>query len=302
MPANGTTVTIITPSYNYARFLPECLRSVQQQQPSGLHVQHVVVDDGSSDNSWAVITDLHPQPNRDCLRQENVGLSATLNRALGMARGEWVLWLNADDFLLPDTLRLFAAALRDVPTADLVFGDTLFVDESSLVVRLVAQPPFDRRLVEGGYNTFHVPSVFWRRSGVAKQLPFDESLQLLMDLDLWLELTRPGCTTVKVDAAFSAFRRHARQTSAVDRPSDAAEMRGLATRHVLDGLKEARSSRPLRSATARHAWAKVVDGSWLRERAIRGYVGRPAGPTAPPDPDLSRLLQPPTARRSVRRT
>lgn len=302
MPTNGTSVTIITPSYNYARFLPECLRSVQEQEPSGLSVQHVVVDDGSTDDSWAVITDLHPETQRDCLRQKNLGLSATLNRALGLARGEWVLWLNADDFLLPGTLRLFAAVLRDVPTADLVFGDTLFVNDKSRIVRLVAQPPFDRRFLAGGYNTFHVPSVIWRRSGAAKQFPFDESLQLLMDMDLWLELTRPGCTTVKVDAALSAFRRHARQTSAIDRPSDAAEMRRLATRHALGALEKARSSRPLWSATARHAWAKVVDGSWSRERAIRGHVGRPAGPTASHDPELSRLLQPKTARLSVRRT
>ena len=62
IPANGVTVTVLTPSYNYARFLPECLRSVREQRPSGLEIQHVVVDDGSSDRSWAVITDLHPQP------------------------------------------------------------------------------------------------------------------------------------------------------------------------------------------------------------------------------------------------
>lgn len=300
--ANGATVTVLTPSYNYAHFLPECLRSVQEQQSSGLDVQHVVVDDGSTDDSWAVITDLHPQRERDCVRQDNRGLSATLNRALTLARGEWLLWLNADDFLLPDTMRLLAATLQDVPDADLVFGDTLFVDDQSRVVRLVAQPPFDRSLVEGGYNTFHVPSVLWRRSRLTKQAPFDESLQLLMDLDLWLDLTRPGCTTVKVDAAFSAFRRHAAQVSATDRPSDAAEMQLLATRHGLDRLMSAQTSRPLRSATARHAFAKVADGSWLRERALRGHVGRPVGPGTAPHLELSRLLQPQTPRRSVRRT
>ena len=214
-----------------------------------------------------------------------------------------MLWLNADDFLLPDTLRLFAEALQEVPTADLVFGDTLFVDDESRVVRLVAQPPFDRRMVDGGYNTFHVPSVIWRRSRLTDQTPFDETLQLLMDLDLWLDLTRPGCTTVKVDAAFSAFRRHAEQVSAVDRPSDAAEMRLLAHRHGLEGLTNAKTSRPLRRATARHAWAKVADGSWLRERAVLHQVGQRVGPTTTaPDDELSRVLQPQTARRTIRRT
>lgn len=293
---------MLTPSYNYAHFLPECLRSVQEQRASGLDVQHVVVDDGSTDDSWAVITDLHPQPERDCVRQDNRGLSATLNRALSLARGEWVLWLNADDFLLSNTMWLLGEVLQEVPDADLVFGDTLFVDDTSRVVRLVAQPPFDRRLMEGGYNTFHVPSVLWRRSRLTTESPFDESFQLLMDLDLWLDLTRPDCTTVKVDAALSAFRRHAAQVSASDRPSDAVEMRLLATRHGLEGLMNAQTSRPLRSATARHAWAKVADGSWLRERAVRGHVGQPVGPASAPDLELSRLLQPQTPRLSVRRT
>ena len=301
MSAQRPTVTVITPSYNYARFLPECLRSVQQQT-SDVEVQHVVVDDGSSDDSWSVIRALHPQVGQDCARQENRGLSATLNRALGMARGEWVLWLNADDFLLPRTLQLFAAALRETPTADLVFGDTLFVDDTSRVLRLVAQPPFDRRMVAGGYNTFHVPSVLWRREALGGRRPFDESLQLLMDLDLWLGLTRPGTTTVKVDAAFSAFRRHPEQVSATDRPSDAAEMRDLARRHGLDRLQRATTSRPLRTATAHHAWAKIADGSWRREAAVRRFRGQQTGPAATHDAALDRVLQPASARRTIRRT
>ena len=170
------------------------------------------------------------------------------------------------------------------------------------VMRLVAQPPFDRRLVEGGYNTFHVPSVLWRRDRLENQAPFDESLQLLMDLDLWLGLTRPGVLTVKVDAAFSAFRRHIEQVSATDRPSDAAEMRDLARRHGLSGLIDAETSRPLRSATARHAWAKLSDGSWLRERAVRRVRGQLAGPAAEADTALARLLQPASPRCAVRRT
>ena len=79
-------------------------------------------------------------------------------------------------------------------------------------------------------------------------------------------------------------------------------MRRLAARHELSGLTTATTSRPLRRATARHAWAKVTDGSWLRERVVRTYAGRSVGPSTDPDPGLSQLLQPRTPRRSIRRT
>lgn len=263
-------VSVITPSYNYARYLEACMRSVQQQ---GDDVQHVIVDDGSADDSWEVIRRLHPNPDADCVRQDNQGLSATLNRALGMATGKWVLWLNADDFLLPRTFEIFALAERRHPDASLVFGDTLFVNDDSRVVRLVAQPRFDRSLFEGGYNAFHVPSVFWRREA-HPGTHLDETMLLLMDLDLWLSLTPPGTVVIKADAPFAAFRRHAEQISHIDRPTDAAEMRAIARRYDLHELVNASTGHPTNRAKRKHALQKLRDGAWGREIATRRYTGQ----------------------------
>lgn len=263
-------VSVITPSYNYARYLEACMRSVQQQ---GDDVQHVIVDDGSADDSWDVIRRLHPNPDVDCVRQDNQGLSATVNRALGMATGKWVLWLNADDFLLPRTFEILSWTARRHPDASLVFGDTLFVDDDSRVVRMVAQPRFDRSLFEGGYNTFHVPSVFWRRES-HPEAHLDEAMLLLMDLDLWLSLTPPGTVVIKADAPFGAFRRHAKQISHVDRPTDAAEMRAIARRYDLHELVNASTGHPTSKAKRKHALQKLRDGAWRREIATRRYAGQ----------------------------
>jgi hypothetical protein len=262
--ARPLAITVITPSYNYEHYLRDCLESVRRQTAAGVTVQHVVVDDGSTDRSWEVICAHHAGPATDRLRQENAGLSAALNRAFRQATGDWVLWLNADDFLLPRAFELYAAALAAVPDADLVFGDTVFVDAQARLLRLVAQPSFDRALFEGGYNSFHVPSVLWPRERLADGR-FDESMKLLMDLDLWLGLTPPGTVVAKVDAPLAAFRRHTAQTSASARPSDAEEMRRLAQRHRMVRLLEASSSAPLPSAKVRHGLLKLKEGAWLRE-------------------------------------
>lgn len=265
-------VSVLTPSYNYARFLPACLESVRKQDAEG-QVQHVVVDDGSTDGSWKLLQQVRPD-DPVCVRQDNRGLSATLNRALGLADGEWVLWLNSDDFLLPTAVSLLELALARTPDADVVFADAVEVDEDGRLLRLVTQPSFHRRLLRWGYNPFLVPSVFFRRSK-APTGGFDESMQLLMDLDMWTDLTAPPATVVKIDAPTAAVRRHAGQVSARERPSDAAEMRSIAERHGLPALREATSSRPLLRGKVLHGALKVADRGRMRERSMRSRRGTP---------------------------
>ncbi|MDR3633129.1 MAG: glycosyltransferase [Isosphaeraceae bacterium] len=271
------TVSVLTPSFNYAGgYLEDCIKSVLQQS-SSVEVQHVIVDDGSTDDSWDVIKALHPTWRRDCVRQENRGQFATLNRALGMATGEWILWLNADDFLLPATLRLAQRTLERVPDAQIIFGDTIFVDGDERFMRLVAQPRFDRRILRGGYNLFHTPSVLWRKDLLPAGQGFDESMKLLGDLDLWLTITAGNVNIVKIDAPMSAFRRHSGQISASERPSDLAELRRIVERHRLRAYARSIASATRASSTLqarfRHAWLKAVDGGWLAEWRLRPYRG-----------------------------
>ncbi|MGH8894394.1 MAG: glycosyltransferase [Actinomycetes bacterium] len=262
---------MLTPSYQYARFLVACLRSVREQA-SPWPVQHVIVDDGSTDDSWEII-ERERLANSSVLRQENQGLSRTLTTALQMADGDLVCWLNADDFHLPWTYEQVGHAFQCFPDATLVYGDTVFVDDDSRLTRLVPQPAFDRRVLEGGFNMFHVPSVFWRRSALPFDWTFDATMQLYMDLDLWLQLTRSPVLVVKIDAVLSAFRRHDAQVSAITRASDALEVRALGVRHDLPDLAARRHGGWSRTAHARHAFGKIRDGGALRQLSARRLRG-----------------------------
>jgi glycosyltransferase involved in cell wall biosynthesis len=252
-----------------------------------MSVQHVVIDDGSTDDSWDVLNKLHPDVAADCRHQANGGLSNALNRALELARGEWVVWLNADDYLLPWTLKMVNRIISERPDADMVFGDTLFVDEAGRLLRMVGQPALDRRLFERGYNTFHTPSVFWRRSLLPTGWQFDESMRLLMDLDLWLTITATAGEVVKVRGALSAFRRHERQTSGSSRPGDVDEMRLLARRHDLSALASVKSAEPSLSSKLLHGWLKLRQGVWWDEALVVRQRGLPTDWTA--GADVTRL-------------
>jgi glycosyltransferase involved in cell wall biosynthesis len=107
-------VTIVIPCFNYSQYLGRAIESVQAQQYSPFEI--VVVDDGSTDNSAAIAETAGVR----LIRQANSGLGAARNTGLAAARGEFVVFLDADDELLPDALASGVAALQAQPTISCV--------------------------------------------------------------------------------------------------------------------------------------------------------------------------------------
>ncbi|MCI7403600.1 MAG: glycosyltransferase [Pyramidobacter sp.] len=104
-------VSVIIPVYNAAEHLKECLDSVVRQTLKEIEI--ICVDDGSTDGSAAILAD---HVNRDgrfiMLRQQNRGAGVARNKGLEVARGEYVIFLDADDFFAPDLLeKLYAQAV-----------------------------------------------------------------------------------------------------------------------------------------------------------------------------------------------
>ena len=99
------TISVVIPCYNQARYLADAIRSVREQthQP----IECIVVDDGSTDRTSEVAAELGAR----VLHQPNGGVSAARNAGLSAARGELVVFLDADDVLLRDALARGATAL-----------------------------------------------------------------------------------------------------------------------------------------------------------------------------------------------
>ena len=135
-------VTVLTPSYNYGRFIEDALLSVRCQR--GPSVEHVIQDGGSTDNTPQILAD--DSGHIDWTSEPDRGQSDALNRALSRATGRWIAWLNADEFYLPGSLACLVEQ-GERSGADVVYGECVIVDEAGSVVRLLPQYRFSSRVL-----------------------------------------------------------------------------------------------------------------------------------------------------------
>ncbi|MCM1137786.1 MAG: glycosyltransferase [Muribaculum sp.] len=120
-------VSIIVPVYGVERYVERCLRSVMVQD-TDIGIECLIVNDGSNDGSVDVINELLADYDgavefRIIHHNENLGLSAARNSGIAEAKGEYLLFLDADDELTSDSLRLFAEAVKRQPNVDMVVGE-----------------------------------------------------------------------------------------------------------------------------------------------------------------------------------
>src|SRR5512147_2698925 len=113
-------VSVITPCYNAAPFVGEAIAAVQAQTYAP--VEHLIIDDGSTDGSWAVLqAEVERVAQGAGIRAvrlaQNRGASHARNVGVGLARGAYLLFLDADDLLAPDTVAALVAAVRDQANA-----------------------------------------------------------------------------------------------------------------------------------------------------------------------------------------
>jgi len=197
-------VTIVTPSYNQAAFLPQTLASVASQH--GVAVEHIVLDGGSTDGT------------ADILRQwddrlahwrsaPDAGQTAALAEGFAMATGEIMGWLNSDDCLWDEgTLAAVAEAFARHPEAVMVTGDTVLTNAAGAPVMIdMVLAPSARQM----RSMMAVPqqSTFFRRSAYREAGGVDTAFSYCMDFDLFERISRQGAI-VRIPRVLATFRLH----------------------------------------------------------------------------------------------
>lgn len=190
-------ISVIIPAYNVAPYIGETLESVFAQTFTDFEV--IVINDGSPDTQEfeRVLT-----PFRERIRyltQENRGASAARNAGLRAARGEFVAFLDADDFWLPSYLEDQIAVMRE-RNCDLVCADALIVGESPDAGRSYFEVVMEAALPKevtfldllSGERSLITSGVLVRREHILEVGFFDEKLRNAQDFDLWLRLARRG--------------------------------------------------------------------------------------------------------------
>jgi glycosyltransferase involved in cell wall biosynthesis len=199
-------ISLITPSFQQAPFLAECLRSVAGQQ--GAMVEHIVVDGGSSDGSAAII-EAHAAQLAWWCSEADGGQSAAINKGLARATGEVFGWLNSDDLLLPGALEHVAKAFEADPFL-LAYGGSRRVREADGSERVA---PLDDPTAP--HELFIRPrinqqSTFLRMDAVRAVGGVEEKLRYVMDLELWWQLLfRFGTDHLRFEEVdLAVFRLH----------------------------------------------------------------------------------------------
>jgi glycosyltransferase involved in cell wall biosynthesis len=197
-------VSVVIPCYNQARFLGEAVQSVLAQTYPDVEI--VVVDDGSTDNTSEIAA---AYPGVRCIRQDNRGLSEARNTGLRYCLGSYLVFLDADDLLLPNALEIGHRALQADPACAFASGQHRLVYDTgsppTTVVQVVERNQYPE-LLEWNYIGMHA-TVMYRRWVFDAVGGFDGSLPACEDYDLYLRIAQryPVCCH---DAIIADYRQH----------------------------------------------------------------------------------------------
>ncbi|MFZ5884734.1 MAG: glycosyltransferase family 2 protein [Chloroflexota bacterium] len=179
-----TLVSIVTPSYNQARYLEQTLRSVLEQDYP--RIEYIVIDGASTDGSVDILKQ-YADRLAYWVSEKDSGQAEAINKGLARARGDIVAWLNSDDFYLPGAVTAAVKAFEAHPEAGLVYGDTVAVDEQGEFIHF---PRYAQWTLED-LLTFHIlgqPAVFMRREVLLQAGFLDPSFHFLLDHQLWIRM------------------------------------------------------------------------------------------------------------------
>jgi glycosyltransferase involved in cell wall biosynthesis len=212
--AKHPRISIVTPSFNQAGFLPETMRSVLDQ--TGVACDYVVQDGGSTDGSAALIKD-QSQRLTAWASERDSGQAGAIAQGFAKTSGgpdDLMAWINSDDYYLPGALAFVSDYFARHPAVDVLYGHRVVVDEESQEIARWFLPKHDPEVLR--LNDF-VPqeTLFWRRRIWDKVGGIDTSFKFAMDWDLLLRFQAAGARIVRVPYFLACFRVHsAQKTSA----------------------------------------------------------------------------------------
>ena len=134
----GDLVSIITPSYNTARFIGETIESVLNQTYTNWEM--LIIDDCSKDNTEEVVNSYHDDRIKFIKNEKNMGAALSRNKALRMAKGRWIAFLDSDDLWLPEKLEKQIAFMENNNYAFTCTARETMSEEGKLVGHIVKSP------------------------------------------------------------------------------------------------------------------------------------------------------------------
>ncbi|MEB3215333.1 MAG: glycosyltransferase [Nostocales cyanobacterium 94392] len=182
------SISVIVPVFNGERTIEETIKSILNQTFSNIGI--IVINDGSTDRTLEIVEKILDSRIK-IFSYPNGGLSASRNRGISQAKGEYISFIDADDLWTADKLELQWQVLQSNPQAGVAYSWTDYIDESSKFIKSgrrikVNGDAFSKLLVTNFLENGSNPLI--RRNAFEKVGGFDESLPAAEDKDMWLRL------------------------------------------------------------------------------------------------------------------
>ena len=250
-----TLVSIITPSYNQAKYLEQTITSVlEQSYPS---IEYIVVDGKSKDNSIDIIKK-YADKLAYWVSEKDKGQADAINKGFSRATGEIIAWLNSDDYYLPGAVQAAVKVFEENPDIVLVYGNMLAVNEHGVTFNTMNYSQLTLKDLLC-FNIIGQPAVFMRRSALQQTSGLDATFHFLLDHLLWIQIAKQG-KILHVNQTWAAARYHAEAKNV----SKAAEF-GREAFRILETIAQDKDlAKALLSVDRRaHASAFRVDARYL---------------------------------------
>lgn len=228
MQGNRTRVSILTPSYNQAEWLPDNLNSVACQTYAP--IEHVIADGGSTDTTLEILRGANDTV--IWTSEPDEGQAHAINEAFAASSGDIIGWINSDDAYTDCTVVADVVAYFDAhPEVDVVYGHALQTTAAGAVIQVLWSPRFDAELLKA-LDFITQPAAFIRRSALRQQM-LDPSFHFAMDYELWLRLAAKGARFARIDRVVAIDRHQPQRKSSTITNVHAANLERLAERFEL---------------------------------------------------------------------
>lgn len=199
-------ISIIMPAYNAEKYIEQAIKSVQEQTYQEWEL--IILDDGSSDKTEMIVNEISKTDSRIQYKRnlENMGVAKTRNKGLLLAKGEWIAFLDSDDFWNKDKLEKQVELVKNSKSVKFVFTGSNFVDESGDLLGYILKVPNKityKELLK--QNVISCSSVMVEKGIIAKHL-MPEMNVIHEDFATWLSVLKEVREGYGIDEPLLTYR------------------------------------------------------------------------------------------------
>ena len=220
--AGPPLVSIVTPSFNQARYIEATVQSVLAQDYP--RIEYIIVDGGSTDGTVDIIKKYAmesgsslpeirkqaagPHHISHWVSEQDRGQTDAINKGFARATGDILAWINSDDTYEPGAVSAAVKYLQEHPEVGMVYADCNFINEDGRVIGRFGSAQTDYRLLRQGY--VHIPqqTMFFRADLWRQVGPLDPSFYFAMDYDLWTRIAARSPIQYLPGQTWANFRLH----------------------------------------------------------------------------------------------